>query len=142
MQDIINGTRALSPSAQTEDEPSEEGEGSARVVEEEEENKEEDTDISMQTTEVLRKDKRLAKGKEKRKSSNDEKAPLQKEASICQNPATIYSPSPQKRRGYTTKQEEIIAEYFSQHISQKTFPTSLECRDFLQLYPMPGKGHL
>ena len=45
-------------------------------------------------------------------------------------------PSPRKcRKAYTHAQGEFIASYFSRHISTRQFPTTAECREFLELYP-------
>ena len=40
-----------------------------------------------------------------------------------------------KRKIFTKDQERLVAEHFTDYISRRAFPTSTECRDFLNLYP-------
>lgn len=70
------------------------------------------------------------KGKRKRTTSDEEeKGLLQKQS------ATSRPTSPRKRKGFTPRQENVIATYFAQHIEKRDFPTSVECRDFIKVYP-------
>ena len=46
------------------------------------------------------------------------------------------SASPRKRKNFSTSQEVLIAQHFKMHIANRQFPTSKECREFLELHPM------
>ena len=105
MQDIA-GTRGLSPPAP----PTAVLQKEAPAEEEEE--KEEKEDCGEEN--------RGAKGKGKRKRTTSGK----EEEGV-----------PRKRKGFTLRQENVISTYFEQHISKRDFPTSLECRGFIKLYP-------
>ena len=50
-------------------------------------------------------------------------------------PHKTVAPTPPKRRGFTSEQEQLLADYFSQHIATKQYPSCQECRDFIKLYP-------
>lgn len=39
-----------------------------------------------------------------------------------------------KRKTFTTEQTELIKNYFKAHIKKRSFPTSIECRDFITLH--------
>ena len=46
------------------------------------------------------------------------------------------SASSRKRKAFTERQEGQITDFFKTQISTRQFPTSIECREFLALFPM------
>ena len=51
-----------------------------------------------------------------------------------------WRPSRKKKKRYSKGQTELLEKYFSQHIAERSFPTSMECRDFMQLYKSQFEG--
>lgn len=43
--------------------------------------------------------------------------------------------SPRKRKGFSRKDEDLVADFFAQNIAERRFPTADECRDFIKMYP-------
>ena len=127
MQEIIGGTRASSPPAAA-GVQQEKGKASARAEEEEEEGVlEEEIDTMLTGGE----EKTGAKGKRKRCHREEEE-----EAPLSKKPTTpSVTPSPRRRTAFTQHQQDLLADYFAQNISDRKFPTSLECQDFIKLYP-------
>ena len=128
MQEIIGGTRASSPPAAA-GVQQEKGKASARA--EEEEGEEGVLEEEIDTTLTGGEEKTGAKGKRKRRDREEEE-----EAPLCKKPTTpSATPSPRRRTAFTQHQQDLLADYFAQHISDRKFPTSLECQDFIKLYP-------
>ena len=122
MQDIIGGARAKSPDTPTQKEESEEGEKGKKAKLKWEEG---DSTESRETADHGRKGK---KGKERATHRNGQEEDEEKEG------VRPLRPSPRKRRKvYSEEQMELITKYFGQHITQKSFPTTIECRDFVAL---------
>lgn len=126
VQEIIGGTRGLSPPTQSP--------------------REEVQEVDMMVQEVDTMDTGLyeGKGKTKRKRSdqgkNDE-TPLEKKAATtarvnkeAPQQKSMATPSP-TRKAFTPQQEDVLADYFARHIAKRVFPTSVECRDFIKLHP-------
>ena len=42
--------------------------------------------------------------------------------------------SPRKKRGFTRKDEDLVADFFAQNNAERKFPTADECCDFIKLY--------
>ena len=125
MQDIICGARVKSPDTPTQEEESEEGEKGkekAKLTCEEG-----DSTESRETADHGRKGK---KGKERATQRDGQEEDEEKEEGV-----RPLRPSPRKRRKvYSEEQMELITKYFGQHITQKNFSTTIECRDFVALY--------
>ena len=61
----------------------------------------------------------------KRKQQSPESGPSSKRV----------APTP-KRKAFKKEEEESIANFFSQHIKRRQFPTAVEAKEFLDLFPM------
>ena len=48
--------------------------------------------------------------------------------------------SPQKRRKFTSAQENVLAKHFATHISTHVMPAAKECKEFLQMYSALFEG--
>ena len=53
----------------------------------------------------------------------------------AQQKETPPQKSPRKRKGFSRKDEDLVADFFAQNIAKRRFPTADECRDFIKMYP-------
>ena len=126
MQEIITGTRASSLRAtaviqeEVPREDKEEKEREQKRRETDEEEKEGELEMDTMTDE----EKQGAKGKRKCSDQQNETSPPKKSTT-----------SPRKRRGFSKKDEDLVADFFAQNIAERKFPTADECHDFIKLYP-------
>lgn len=126
VQEIIGGTRGLSPPTQFTSEEVQE------------------MDTLVQEVDTMDTGLYERKGKTKRKRSDqveNEETPLEKKAATtarvnkeAPQQKSTATPSP-RRKAFTPQQEDLLADYFARHIAKREFPTSIECRDFIKLHP-------
>lgn len=77
-------------------------------------------------SEVMESDERRA-GKKRKQPQSPEPEP---------GPPPKRAACTPKRKPFSRADEELIANFFRQHISRRQFPTIAESREFLELYPM------
>ena len=77
--------------------------------------------------------------KGKRKKEQKRATPL-KTDEVDDEAAHEWRPSPKKKKRYSKGQTELLEKYFSRHIADRSFPTAMECRDFMQLYKSQFEG--
>ena len=128
MQDIIVGARAGSPTNEgmlSQKEVSEEGEKAEQTALGCVGGEEGDSPERSQEVDHERKRK---KGKEKARPW-EAGALREEDKEVCE-----WLPKKKRTRRYSKEQTELITKYFSRHIAETNFPTSMECREFVELY--------
>ena len=106
-----------------EEEEKEERGGKKRSKPQEEEEEEEEIGSSKRKKRREEEEKEERGGNERKRREEVEKG---LSSSACKG----------KRKGFSKQEEKLVVEFFKTHISTRQLPTSKECREFLDLFPM------